>query len=621
MALAPASAGAVGPSPLKPPKVIVAGIPAHFEIEPAASLDSSFTLEITRDGTLIASHAAYPEPLPDITLPRAGVYTVKVRGGGETWISSARALPGLVTTLPPVLAIVMALVFRQVVIALFAGIWLGAFLVNDFHALRSFFYVVDHYAIQSLAGEGGKEHVSIAVFTLFLGGMVGVFSRIGGTQGVVNEISRLATSARRGQLATWLMGIAIFFDDYTNTLVVGSTMRPVTDRLKISREKLSYIVDSTAAPVAVVAVITSWIGFEIGLIKDAFDAMGTDRNPFTTFIASIPYSFYPILTLLFGLFVAVSGRDFGPMLQAERRARRTGRVIAEKAVPLSSLGDEIPLASSHAPRWFNAAIPVVVVILGTFLGLVLTGRSALVAAGVSRYSILDVLRESDSFVALLWSSLAGCVAAIALGLVQRLATLTEMMMAWVTGVKSMVAAIVILVLAWSIGAVCDDLHTAQYLVAKVSGVLSPSLLPSIVFVIAAAVSFATGTSWGTMTILTPITIPLVVRVAEIGALAPGAQEVILLSSISAVLAGSVFGDHCSPISDTTIMSSMASGADHIDHVRTQLPYAVAVAVVSVVLGYLPVGYDVPVAVAIIMGVAGVVGIILAFGRSHTPHAQ
>jgi Na+/H+ antiporter NhaC len=579
-------------------------------------------MEISKDGRSIASFAGrLPASLSEVTLPSTGHYDVVLEVDGNRWVASLRALPGILTILPPLLAVLMALIFRQVVIALFAGIWLGAFFVADYNIFRSFFYVVDHYAIDSLAGDSGSEHVSIAIFTMLLGGMVGVFSRIGGTRGVVNEISRLATSPRRGQLATWLMGIAVFFDDYTNTLIVGNTMRPITDKLRISREKLSYIVDSTAAPVACVAVITSWIGFEISLVKDAFDGMGLDRNPFTTFLSSIPYSFYPILTLVFGLLVAGTTRDFGPMVSAERRARNTGKVLDDKAVPLSNIDQEITSDPSQSARWYNAAIPIGVVVLGTFVGLIWTGRSSLLESGVTDYSVLDTVRESDSFVALLWSSLSGCIAAILLGLVQRLASITEIMNAWIAGVKSMVAAIVILVLAWSIGSVCNDLQTAQYLVAKVSGIITPGLLPTIIFLIAAAISFATGTSWGTMTILTPIAIPLVVRIAEINAVSPGVQEAVLLSSISAVLAGSVFGDHCSPISDTTIMSSMASGADHVDHVRTQLPYAVTVGAIAVVFGYLPAGFNFSPLLSLLVSVAAIVGIIWLFGKPESSYTS
>lgn len=610
-----ASAQEPHPSPFTPPKAFVSGIATSIELGPGPSPGAPYTLELSKEGQSIAAYSgSLPDKIEGVILPEGGVYDIEVQSGGARWQTSVRAYPGIATLLPPLLAILMALIFRQVVIALFAGVWLGAFLINDYATLRSFFYVVDHYVVDSLSGDGGAEHVSIGIFTLLLGGMVGVFSRIGGTQGVVNAISKLATTPRRGQLATWLMGIAVFFDDYTNTLIVGNTMRPITDKLKISREKLAYIVDSTAAPVACIAVITSWIGFEISLIKDAFDTLGVDRNPFTTFVASVPYSFYPIVALLFGLMVAVSTRDFGPMLKAERRARTTGELLAKKATPLSTIDTEVAFEAGRAPRWFNAAIPIAVVVIGTFVGLMVTGRTSLMDSGITGYSAMDMIRESDSFVALLWSSLAGCVVAIVLGLAQRLATVTEIMNAWVAGVKSMIPAIIILVLAWCIGAVCSDLRTADYLVAKVSGIISPGMLPTIIFLVAAAISFSTGTSWGTMTILTPITIPLVIKISELNALAPGPHEIILLSGISAVLAGSVFGDHCSPISDTTIMSSMASGADHVDHVRTQLPYAVAAALIAALLGYLPVGYNVPAVVGLAACAIAVYGVIRLLGK-------
>jgi Na+/H+ antiporter NhaC len=446
---------------------------------------------------------------------------------------------------------------------------------------------------------------------------VGIVSANGGARGVVNAISRQATSARRGELATWAMGLMIFFDDYTNTLIVGNTMRPITDRLRISREKLSYIVDSTAAPVACIAVITSWIGFEISLLKDAFDSVGMlDRNPFATFISAIPYSYYPILTLLFVLLVALWQRDFGPMRRAERRARRTGEVLASGAVPISSLDSEVKSVEGVPERWINAVLPISVVVVGTVWSLVHTGSTALQAAGEVDPSLFDSLRQGNSFVALLWSSFLGCLVAIVMTIAQRLMTLSQTMQAWVSGIKAMTPAIVILMLAWAIGAVCTDLHTANYLVNRLSGVVEPELLPGLIFLAAAAVSFSTGTSWGTMTILTPLCIPLVIQVTQLSEMSSAAGETVLLSSIAAVLSGAVLGDHCSPISDTTIMSSMASNADHIDHVRTQLPYALTVGAVSIVLGYLPVALGAPVALALPAAGLAVAVVIRTVGRPH-----
>ena len=604
------------PPPIQGHTLVISHVPATLSLQADGRSGQPYTLTILQYGVTVFEYSdTLPAQPPAVTLPASGSFQVALDIGGESWKADGRALPGVATILPPLLAIVMALIFRQVVIALFAGVWLGAFFVVDYSVVRSFYYVIDHYVIESLSGASGSDHVAIAIFTLLLGGMVGVFSRMGGTQGIVDKISRIATSPRRGQFAAWLMGVFIFFDDYTNTLIVGNTMRPLTDKLRISREKLSYIVDSTAAPVACIAVITSWIGFEISLIKDAFTALGMERNPFTTFVSSIQYSFYPILTLVFGFLIATTKRDFGPMLKAERRARETGKVLSDKAVPISNIDTELTAKDNVPNRWYNAVIPVSVVVFGTIIGLLVTGRNALLESGVTGYSLMDLFRESDSFTALLWSSLSGCVTAIALALGQRLLSLTEAMNAWVGGIKSMIPAMVILVLAWCIGSVCNDLHTADYLVARVSGVLSPGVLPALIFFAAAMISFSTGTSWGTMTILTPITIPLAVKILALNQMiAPATQEAILLSSIAAILAGSVFGDHCSPISDTTIMSSMASAADHIDHVRTQLPYAATVAVIAILLGYLPAAYGIPSAVSLAASLAVIVGVVMFVGR-------
>jgi len=610
-----ASAGAADALTINAPRIVVNGIPFRIDIDHPSEEKLAYSLRILKnDQTVFLHSGVLPESVPAIDIDSAGRYTILVEAEGGRTERTFRSLPGILTILPPLIAILVALIFRQVIIALFMGVWLGAFFINDYEPVRSFFYVVDHYTVDSLAGKGGYDHISIAIFTLLLGGMVGIFSRMGGTQGIVDKISKIATSPRRGQLASWLMGVAIFFDDYTNTLIVGNTMRPLTDKLRISREKLSYIVDSTAAPVAAIGIISSWIGFEISLIKDAFDALQIDRNPFTTFVASIPYSFYPIFTLIFGLFIASTRRDFGPMRTAEIRARREGKVLSEKAVPISNIDTDIAVAGGVSPRWFNAAIPVAFVVIGTIAGLVITGRSALMESGATSWNLMEVFRASNSFIALLWSSLTGCVVAILLALTQRLLTLTEAINAWVGGVKSMIMAFIILVLAWSIGAVCEDLHTADYLVTQVSGVLSPHMLPALIFITAAMISFATGTSWATMTILTPIGIPLIFQVIEQSNLTGSAGDTILLSSIAAILGGSVFGDHCSPISDTTIMSSMASAADHIDHVRTQLPYALTVALVTILLGYIPTSYQVPPLITLIIGCACIFGIVMIIGK-------
>jgi Na+/H+ antiporter NhaC len=479
--------------------------------------------------------------------------------------------------LPPLVAISLALAFRDVVLALFVGVWLGATLLAGGNAAAGFLRVIDTYARGALTD---SDKMSIILFSILLGGMVGVMSRSGGTHGVVRALEPFATTPRRAQVVTWLMGVAIFFDDYSNTLIVGNTMRPVTDRHRISREKLAYLVDSTAAPVACVALVSTWIGYQVSLVGDALEKAGSDLNPFGVFLTSIPFAFYPIFGLAITFTVAVTGRDWGPMLAAERRAR-TGELVAATSQPLADYESTGLAPDEDTPRrWWNAAVPVVLVILATLVGLFVTGRGSLAADGDPSPSISRIIGASDPFTVLLWASLIGLTASIALAVGQRALNLRESLEAMVNGFKSMLMAFVVLTLAWSLGQVCSDLATAVFLKGAVGPHVPPGLLPVAIFLVAAAVSFATGTSWGTMAILTPLAVPLVLD-------ASGGEEMILAATVSAILGGSVFGDHCSPISDTTILSSMASSCDHVDHVRTQLPYAFLGGGLAIVLGYLP----------------------------------
>ena len=588
---------------------------AGFVEETFASAES---LSVTLDGTVVFE--GRPNELAErgVTLERTrtGRASLRLSAGDVEATIETLTLHGLVSILPPLLAILFALVFRQVILALFAGVWLGSFFLSGYRVVPSLLRVVDHYIIQTLAGpEEGADHISIIVFTLLLGGMVGITSRMGGMQGIVDRVSRLATTPRRGQLAVWLMGVIIFFDDYTNTLIVGNSTRPLTDRLRISREKLSYIVDSTAAPITALAVITSWIGFEISLINQSFTAIGVDRNPLATFVASLPYSFYPILAILFVLFIVLSGRDFGFMYAAERRARTTGKIYSDSAVPLSNIDAEsVQPARDIKPHWLNGIVPITVVVAVTFVGLWKTGSAALAESGVEGAGFLDALKESDSFKALLWGSFSGCITAGLIAVTRRLLSLHETMAAWVNGIRSMLMAFVILVLAWCIGKICAELQTADYLVHSLSGVISPNFLPLIIFLLAMGISFSTGTSWGTMSILIPIVIPLVYGTAQSEGLTGSPFERVLLGSIAAILSGAVFGDHCSPISDTTIMSSMSSSADHIDHVRTQLPYALTVGGTALVLGYLLTAFGLHPALSIAMSIVLLLLVIGIFGK-------
>ncbi|MFZ1728993.1 MAG: Na+/H+ antiporter NhaC family protein [Bacteroidota bacterium] len=535
-----------------------------------------------------------------------------------TAVTSLRAIPGILSILPPLLAIVLALVLRQVIVSLFAGVWLGAVFVFDYDPFGGFLRVLDHYIINALAN---PEHISIIAFSMLFGGMVGVISKSGGTFGIAEKLTRIARTPRGGQAATWLLGFVIFFDDYANSLIVGNTMRPITDRLKVSREKLAFLVDATAAPVTAVLFVSTWIGYEVGLIDAAMKSVEfVGHNAYAVFLDMLPYSFYPILTLVFGALIAFSGRDFGPMAAAEQRARRTGKLFRDGAHLATDLTDSSSVMPDEGvvPHWWNAAIPIFVVVAGALVGLWYTGSQAITQAGGTDFSIGNVIGQANSYQALLWASLLSCVVAIALAVGQRILRISQAMDAWFNGLKSMLLAMLILTLAWSIGQITAELHTADFLVQILRGNLPPQWLPAATFIVASVISFATGTSWGTMGIMMPIVIPLSVVLGQEAGLAADPAYVIALGTIGSVLAGSVFGDHCSPISDTTILSSMASACDHIDHVRTQLPYALAVAGVSLVGGLLPSAYGVSPFVSLAIGTALLAGLVFWRGKPSLP---
>jgi Na+/H+ antiporter NhaC len=530
--------------------------------------------------------------------------------------------PGWLSLLPPLVAIILALVFREVVLSLFVGVWFGALIVAHWNPITATMISVDRFVVEGLAD---TDKISIVVFSLLLGGMVGVMGRSGGTLGIVEAMRPYATSARRGQLMTWLSGIIIFFDDYANTLIVGNTMRPVTDRLRVSREKLAYIVDSTAAPMAAIAVISTWVGFEISLIGDALGtaaAQATDpatiaeltagaQNPFGVFLHSIPYLFYPIFALAFVLLVTLSRRDFGPMHAAEVRARSGAGLLRPDATPAADVASSHMQPPEGVPhRWMNAALPVLTVIIVALIGIVYTG-SLEAAPGATLWTIVG---GADPFKTLIWASLAGCIVAITLVVAQGILPITGALDAWINGMRAMLLAIVILVLAWALGGVTEALGTGPYLSGILQDTLPMGLLPVIVFLTAAAISFATGTSWGTMAILFPVVIPLAVAMGAGVGFEGGGQYSILLGVISSVMAGSIFGDHCSPISDTTVLSSMASACDHIDHVRTQLPYALTVAAVGMLLGDIPTAYGLSPWISIVLGLAALWGLLRFFGK-------
>jgi Na+/H+ antiporter NhaC len=531
-----------------------------------------------------------------------------------------KPIPLWLSILPPFLAIILALVFREVIISLFLGLFLGTlipglYVYGILGIIPAFLAIIDTYFIQALSNEG---HLSVILFSMIIGATVSLISKNGGMSGVVNRLSKFARSRRSGQLVTWFLGILIFFDDYANTLIVGNTMRPVTDRLKISREKLSYLVDSTAAPMAAIAFVTTWIGAELGYIQDGVNSIaGLDVSVYQIFLNSLQYSFYPVFTLIFMFMIIWMKRDFGPMLPAEIRCVK-GENEDHNVVNVSEneLKDFEP-DEKTVKRAFNAVLPVSAIVLVTMAGLLYTGWDSTVwnndSSGFFR-KISNTIGASDPYKALLWSSLTGLALAALLTLSQRLLSIQETVTSIIKGFKTMLTAMIILVLAWSLSAVTEDLHTAEFLTESISSGFSPYAIPLATFLLASLVSFSTGSSWGTMAILYPMMLPLAWTICESHGMDAALTHAIFYNVVSSVLAGSVLGDHCSPISDTTILSSLASSCNHIEHVRTQLPYAITVGLVSIICGTIPASFGLPFYLSFFVGIAMMYLIIKKFGK-------
>ena len=536
---------------------------------------------------------------------------------------------GAWSLVPPIIAIVLAIATRRIYSSLLVGIAVGAMIVTRGNPLAAATFFFEGLLWPSLADD---EHLRVFAFTLLMGAMVGVMRISGGMEGAVAALSRLASNRKRAGILMWVLGLIIFFDDYANTLLLGTSMRPLADRMRISREKLAYIVDSTAAPVAGLALVSTWIAGELSFISQGLDKIASDASSTATFssqsfdslslfIASIPYRFYVIWALLFVPVTILLSREFGPMAKAERRVLRGEAVSESNTASIAS--------TAIAPRhWIYAALPVVAVIVVTTSLLWITGVNTLrseaasanaasaaeVPAPEPEMTLLSVFGAANSYVSLVYGSLAGLVTAVFMLLPRADVTAANIRAAALEGAVLMLPALIILSLAWTLSTLSEGhLRTGAYLGDWISTTISAAWLPTIVFVLSAAVAFCTGTSWGTMGILMPLAVQATFKALGSEGGTVVAYDPIFIGAIAGVLSGAIFGDHCSPISDTTVLSSQASGCDHVAHVNTQLPYAIAAGGAAVVLGTIPIGFGVSVWVMLPLGMLALVLILRLAG--------
>ncbi|MCH7822641.1 MAG: Na+/H+ antiporter NhaC family protein, partial [Proteobacteria bacterium] len=577
-------------------RIGLAGVPMEIVVVGAGS-GNVVTITVDGEDYWATADTEGRATISGVEFDSLGVVHLSASVNGEMVSKDLRILPGWMSLMPAFIAIGVALMLRNVVPALLLGLWLGATALQSFSALGALQGLMDTFAVFIVNALADPDHAAIIAFSMMIGGMVGIITRNGGMASVVRLIVSRAKTAVGGQVAVWCMGLMIFFDDYANTLVVGNTARPITDHLKISREKLAYIVDSTAAPVVCIALITTWIGYEVSLIDHALQGIDELAGvaAYSVFLHSIPYSFYPILAVMFVLAVATTGRDLGPMYVAEVRARKGQVKPNQSGEDMPALaGDTLEPKANVPLRAANAFVPIVVLVVGLGVSLYITGEGETITA---------IIGSSDPYKAMMWASFAGALAAAGMSIGQRILSTHETVDAWYGGARATLFGMIVLILAWSMSAVTLDLNAKGYLITVLGDSLPLVLVPAIVFVLAAITAFATGTSWGTMGILMPLIIPLAWAVMTVNGMANPDGMHILYSSVACSLAGAVWGDHCSPISDTTVLSSIASGCDHIEHVRTQMPYALLVGVIAILFGTIPSGFGVSPWVSLIVGAA------------------
>lgn len=533
-------------------------------------------------------------------------------------------LYGVLTLIPPVAAIVLAFITKDVILSLFLGVLSGTFLIGmvDQNIAASALFAFTDLCSRMVKSMADTWNAGILLQVMCIGGLIALVTKSGGTKALALWLSKHADTPVLGQIYTWLMGIVIFFDDYANALIVGPIMRPLMDKFKISRAKFAFIIDATAAPITGIAVISTWVGVEISAIKEAYSQIGVENiNAFTVFVETIPYRFYNIFMIFFVVATAVMSREFGSMYRAEIASR--GGKSGAADFKIKNLEDQIFVPKEGvALRKLNAIIPLGAMIVLSVIGFYLNGYSSLEgealeavkAAPLSFTSIRTAFSAADASVVLFQSALFSSIIAVVLGIAQKIYGVKEAIEVWVGGWKSMLNTVIILLFAWSLSSVIKELGTSRYLVELLSDATPRFALAIVIFVLSSFISFSTGTSFGTMGIVTPLAVPLAHAVGQKYGLSGEEFHVFMCVNVSAVLTGAIFGDHCSPISDTTILSSMGAGCDHIEHVSTQMTYALVVCGISIICGYLPAGFGLSVWACLILGIAAIILLLRVVGK-------
>ncbi|QED48084.1 Na+/H+ antiporter NhaC family protein [Cytobacillus dafuensis] len=493
---------------------------------------------------------------------------------------------GWVSLIPPIIAVVLAIITKNVIVSLFSGAYIGVLILVGGHPLKATMETIGNYFFPLVAD---SYNAAVLVLLFFIGGFVALMEKSGGGAALATHAIKFINTKAKAQISAWVGGIIIFFSDLGTPLIVGPVFEKIFDKAKISREKLAWIIDSTSSPVAVLVPFIGWGVYIMGLIQKEYESLNITTSEFTTLIKVIPFQFYAILAVTMVPLIALTKLDFGPMAKAEQRVQKTGELYWPESKPLrkAEIGEESTKNSRAIMIW----LPLLVLFI-TLFGL-------LISYGFP----FKPVPGNDFRVSLSTAYLFAAVTIIILMLAYKVKKFSEIFDIYTTGMQKMVYVAVTLILAWSLGKVIKEMGTASFIVEVMDGNVPAFIIPAILFVVGALMSLASGTSWGTFAIMLPIAIPMAVSL-----------DAHLLVCIGAVLSGGIFGDHCSPISDTTILSSTGAGADHIDHVKTQFPYALLNASIAFI-GFIVAGITGS-AFTIILNIVLLIGAIFVLSKIH-----
>jgi Na+/H+ antiporter NhaC len=475
---------------------------------------------------------------------------------------------GFWAIVPPLLTIALAIATKEVLLSLFIGVYTGCLIIVGWNPLAGFEKMVEII----LAKLTDPWNMQVLIIVILLGGMIGLLTRSGGSTAFGNLLGRRIKTKKGAQGTTWLLGLLIFFDDYFNALTNGAIMRPISDKFGVSREKLSYIIDSTAVGICLVVPLSSWVAFICSLIADSYATAGVEMDSFKAFLMCIPFNYYAWLSIIMVIVVVYLGLDFGPMAKAEKRTAETGALCDKTFSGGGADEDDFSSIAQMKGGAIDLLAPILLLIVLALTFMLYTGGF------FTSFSVLDAVNNMDGMLALTYAIFIAVLFAIVFYQIRGLSKISDSIAAFVVGTKSMLFVVILLAFAWSIGGVGDELDTAGYVSSLFVGNVPPFLVALIIFVFSCVMTFSTGATWGTYAIMIPLAVPLAL-----------AMDISVYACIAAVIGGGGFGNHCSPLADTAILSSAASNIRHTDHIKTQIPYSVTCACVACV-GFLISGF-------------------------------